>query len=96
VNERIDELGVAALWSKTTDYLCECSVTACFKTIELTKDEYERARSRPTVFVVVPGHERPEIEKVVEANEGFVLVEKLVAVEEVIEADPRSDDPDAA
>jgi hypothetical protein len=48
------------------------------------------------VFVVVPGHERPEIEKVVEANEGFMLVEKVVAVEEIIEADPRSDEPGAA
>jgi hypothetical protein len=30
-----------------------------------THDEYKRARRRPTVFVVVPGHERPEIENVV-------------------------------
>lgn len=94
VNERLDDL--APPWSKTTDYLCECSETSCVEIVELTQTEYERVRSRPTVFVVVPGHERPEIEKVVEENEGFTLVEKIVAVEEIIEADRRSDDPGAA
>ena len=88
VNERLDELGEAAPWSKKTDYLCECSDTSCIEIVELTQDEYERVRSRPTVFVVVPGHQRPEIEKVIEENEGFLLVEKVVAVEEVIEGGP--------
>jgi len=94
VNERLDDL--ATTWSKTTDYLCECSETSCAEIIELTSDEYERVRSRATVFVVLPGHERPEIENVVEANERFMLVEKVVAVEEIIEEDPRSDEPGAA
>ena len=94
VNERLDDM--ATSWSKTTDYLCECSDTSCVEIVELTNDEYERVRSRATLFVVVPGHERPEIEKVVEANEGFLFVEKVVAVEEIIEVDPRSDEPGAA
>jgi hypothetical protein len=81
VNERLDDL--APPWSKTTDYLCECSETSCIEIIELTQAEYERVRSRQTVFVVVPGHERPKIEKV-------------VAVEEIIEADSRSHDPGVA
>ena len=96
VNERLDKMGEAVPWSKTTDYLCECSDTKCFANIELTNDQYERARSRPTVFVLVPGHERPEIERVVEENEGFLLVEKIVAVEEIIEQDPRSEEPGGA
>ena len=95
VNERIDEIGAAVSGSKTTDYVCECSDTACFKTIELTKDEYERARSRPTVFMLVPGHQRPEIELVVEENERFLLVEKTVAVDALVKEDPRSDEPAA-
>ena len=90
VNERLDD--EAAPWSKTTDYLCECSDTACFANIELTNDEYERARSRPTVFMLVPGHQRLEIERVIEENERFLLVEKTVAVEETIEQDPRSNE----
>ena len=94
VNELLDDHDAATQsWSKTTDYLCECSETSCMETLELTNDEYERARSRSTVFMVVPGHERLEIERVVEENERFLLVEKFVAVEEAIEADPRSDEP---
>ena len=92
VNERLDEIGEATPWSKTTDYLCECSDTTCIETIELTNDEYERARSRPTVFMLVPGHERLEIERVIEDNERFLLVEKIVAVDAVQETDPRSDE----
>lgn len=89
MNERLDAMSIP--WAKTTDYLCECSEQSCVKIVELTKAEYERVRSRATVFVVVPGHERPEIEKVVEENEGFLLVEKIVAVAEITEQDPRSE-----
>lgn len=88
INERLDEL--SAPWSKTTDYLCECSEMSCTKIVELTSEEYEHVRSRATVFVVFPGHERPEIERVVEEREGYLLVEKLVAVDEIVEQDPRS------
>ncbi len=89
INERLDEMSVP--WSKTTDYLCECSEMSCTKIVELRSDEYERIRSRATVFVVAPGHEKHEIEKVIESNDGYLLVEKVVAVEEIIEQDPRSD-----
>jgi hypothetical protein len=89
VNERLKDIGTS--WAKTTDYLCECSDASCIETIELTNDEYQRARRRPTMFVLVPGHQRPDIEKVVEENERFVLVEKIVAVEEITEEDPRSE-----
>ena len=93
INERLDEMSLP--WSKTTDYLCECSEMSCTKIVELTNDEYERVRSRPTVFVVAHGHERPEIENVVEKTEGFLVVEKVVAVDEIIREDPRSDEPSA-
>ena len=89
INERLDEMSVS--WSKTTDYLCECSEMSCTKIVELTSDEYERIRSRATVFVVAPGHEKHEIEQVIERHDGYLLVEKVVAVEEIIEQDPRSD-----
>ena len=93
INERLDEMSVP--WSKTTDYLCECSEMSCTKILELTNDEYERVRSQPTVFVVAHGHERAEIEKVVERTDGFLLVEKVVAVDEIISEDPRSAEPGA-
>ena len=93
VNERLDDIGAATSWSKATDYLCECSDTSCIETIELDEKQYEHARSRSTVFFVVPGHERPELERVIEEHEHFLLVEKTVAVDTVKETDPRSDEP---
>jgi hypothetical protein len=42
--------------------------------------------------MLVPGHERLEIERVIEGNERFLLVEKIVAVDAVQETDPRSDE----
>lgn len=91
INERLDDLGDAVPWSKRTDYLCECSDTRCTEAIELRKEEYERARSRSSTFFVVPGHERPEIEKVLEEHDHYLLVEKVVAVDAAIETDPRAD-----
>ena len=49
-------------------------------------------RTHARVFVL-PGHERPAVEKVVEAHDSYLLVEKFVAVDAVTETDPRSDDP---
>jgi hypothetical protein len=52
--------------------------------------EYERIRSAPTHFVVLPGHEIPAVERVVERTGGYVVVKKLGHAGEVAqETDPR-------
>jgi hypothetical protein len=94
VNERLDDIGDAVPWKSETEYLCECSDSSCIETISLEKEEYEQARSRPTVFFVVPGHERSAIETIVEGHEHY-LVEKIVALDAVKETDPRADGPGA-
>jgi hypothetical protein len=90
VNERLDELGSIVPWSRKTEYLCECSDTSCIEAITLSKEEYEQVRARPTVFVVVAGHERPALERIVGDHGEYLLVEKTVAVDAVLETDPRS------
>lgn len=42
------------------------------------------------LFVVATGHEMVEVDRVVDQGNGYVLVEKIVAVDEVVAADPRS------
>jgi hypothetical protein len=42
----------------------------------MTAQEYEDVRSTSTTFVVAPGHELPEVERVVGSNERFRVVEK--------------------
>ena len=71
-------------------YFCECSNPECREKVRLTRAEYERVRSDSRQFALVPGHEVAEIEIVVEANDGWVLIEKKPNVGEVVEkTDPR-------
>ena len=88
VNERLRE--TAASFEGPLDFLCECSKEACIDTVTLEITEYERIRAHPNLFVLTPGHEVLEVDRVVDQGNGYVLVEKIVAADEVIRADPRS------
>jgi hypothetical protein len=72
-------------------FRCECARLGCNELIELSIREYEEVRSNPRRFIVVPGHERLEVEIVVERRSGYFVVEKLdQAGERAVETDPRS------
>jgi hypothetical protein len=91
VNERLVE--VAESWgSEPLQFLCECSGLDCKETISLDTQQYEGVRSSPNRFVIAPGHEIPEIERVVEANDRFTLVEKVIGADLAVETDPRGHD----
>jgi hypothetical protein len=71
-------------------FRCECARLGCNQLVELTIHEYEEIRAQPRRFVVVPGHELPEVETVIEARPGYVIVEKRDQAGEVAEEnDPR-------
>jgi hypothetical protein len=40
-------------------------------------DVYESVRANPRRFIVKPGHERRELERVVDARDGYLVVEKV-------------------
>lgn len=73
VNEEIDDLPSHA---PSRSYICECADISCSETISLTHAEYQRIRSRPDQYVLVPGHEVPGLEDVVEFAPGHVVVDK--------------------
>jgi hypothetical protein len=56
--------------------VCECDQPKCWRAIEIPLGEYERAVKEPDRFVVVPGHEDPAVEVVVETRENFLIVSK--------------------
>jgi hypothetical protein len=58
-------------------WLCECSNRNCTLRLRMPLAEYEQVREDEARFLVAPGHELPEIERVVEARPGYSLVEKL-------------------
>lgn len=57
-------------------FTCECSNENCIDTIGLTVAQYEACRGTIRQFIIKPGHEQGDIEKVIE-NEGFAIVEKF-------------------
>ena len=56
--------------------VCECGGLACTRRIELEVPVYERIRADSTLFVVVPGHEIPDVESIVERHETFNVVRR--------------------
>ncbi len=89
VNERIKAIG-DRFQTQALDIVCECVKKDCTLTLSLSHDEYERLRSSGTHFAVVPGHEQPEIEVVVEKLKKHFVVEKVGAGADVAERlDPR-------
>lgn len=92
VNERIREVGETFAVGEPSpiDFVCECVDEACHEPIRLSLERYERIRAEPTHFVVLKGHETLELERVVRAENGFVVVEKLADEAEIArETDPR-------
>ena len=92
VNERVVEIdrahGLPA--DDVSTFVCECSDSGCLERVALSLDAYEEIRKSPTRFVLVPGHELDEIERVVERQRRYVVVEKVgVAAEVAREHDPR-------
>jgi hypothetical protein len=85
INERIE----ASAETQGSDqhayeFVCECSSLECFERFELTLTEYGRVRDRPQRFIVLSGHEQPEVEDVVERRSAVVIVEKRGAAADAV------------
>ena len=90
INEGIER----GVWPGEEDspvgFRCECARLGCNKLIELTVREYERVRTNSRWFIVVPGHEHPELEVVVETQPSYLVVQKIDQAGESAEAtEPR-------
>ncbi len=72
-------------------FRCECSQLECGSAVELSLSAYQAVRQHPRRFIVLPGHELPDVEDVIDQRRGYAIVEKhglagAVAAQE----DPRS------
>jgi hypothetical protein len=77
VNDQIEGVNEAfGVFAGTMSILCECGKIECIEQIDLTIDAYRELRSGATRFVVKPGHEQRDLERVVERHEGYFVVEK--------------------
>jgi hypothetical protein len=89
VNERIAELTGMHDFAVSL-FICECSDETCAESIEVAFAEYKAVRANGARFVVIPGHQSPEVERVVDGNGRYLVVEKIGAAAEIAgHADPR-------
>lgn len=91
-NETLAERKIVqpSLADRRLPYLCECDDPNCTSIVMLTMVEYETVRSRPTQFVVMPGHHSSP-DRVVDEREGFTVIEKTGEEGHLVEEqDPRS------
>lgn len=91
-NERI-EAHHKWVGSPLSEWACECFDENCSEPVQMTNEEYEAVRARPTHFLIAPTdkHLIPRIERVVQREERFWVIEKVgvgAAISE--ELDPRS------
>jgi hypothetical protein len=91
VNESIER----GLWpgeeESVAAFRCECAQLECNQLVSLTPRAYEAVRAHGRRFLLVPGHERPDVETVVEQRAGYVVVEKRDLAGRLADAsDPRA------
>lgn len=66
-------------------YICECANAECTDQLAIDPETYERIRQQARLFFVRPGHEDPQLERVVERHDDYLVVEKTGAAGEVAE-----------
>lgn len=88
VNSNIAQLEARFGRERTLELICECERALCHDGLEIRPDAYAEARSNPLRFFVLPGHEDPEIEKVVLRTPSYLVVEKVgEAAREILDED---------
>jgi hypothetical protein len=76
INERIEEGAKEHGVDQSLPFHCECATEGCVETIEIAPAEYDRIASHIARFVVAPGHERADVEAVVERRDSYLVVQK--------------------
>jgi hypothetical protein len=93
VNEQIQDLNRSfGADLETMTVVCECADGDCTERFDVPGPTYDEIRSDPLRYLIVPGHEVPELERVVEHGDGYDVVQKRggVPAEVSEETDPRS------
>lgn len=94
VNKRMEDLNetFAAVGDGDFTVVCECGRIECAEQVTVPREVYERTRSRSEQFIVRPGHDADDVERVVERHGGFSIVQKLPGTPRQVarQTDPRA------
>jgi len=86
VNEQIVEISARfASVLPDIDVVCECANASCVGTIRLPASTFADIRQAGADFIVLPGHERTDIEDVVERYEHYLVVRKNPSVVDAVQ-----------
>lgn len=87
INQRIEEGAERHAVATPLRFHCECGQSACLESVDVRPGDYERVANERYHFLLIPGHEQPQIERVVERHPDFVVVEKIGEAREQIDRD---------
>ena len=73
------------------ELFCECGQQApCEERVNVSAATYERVRSDPTTFILLPGHGIAIVEDVIEKGDGFLIARNIGRAADIARAaDPR-------
>jgi hypothetical protein len=78
VNEKLRGLNVEfeGFAGERALFVCECARLYCIEQIELAVETFDEICSVPDRFLVIPGHESVEVERVVSREPLYLVIEK--------------------
>jgi 5-bromo-4-chloroindolyl phosphate hydrolysis protein len=90
INEAIEEADARPA-NSLIHVLCECGLEDCQRVLAITRPVYERVRSDPRRFVILPSHLISEVEDVLQESDEFLIVAKRGGTPEdiAVRTDPR-------
>jgi len=62
--------------AREIEIACECERRNCPRRLRISRERYNALRQFPTRFVMKPGHPADDNERVIDQQDGFVIVEK--------------------
>jgi hypothetical protein len=76
VNERVAEMHKGFQTGPDPEWVCECGDESCFDKVAVSLADYQEIRARNDWFFIRPGHEKLDVERVVQQRDGYYVVEK--------------------
>ena len=92
VNEHVRSLSDQfSSGSESIALVCECSRDDCVERLHVAVAVYEDVRAHARRFIIAPGQDDGDFERVVERSSGYLVVEKEGAAGRIAQhTDPRS------
>ncbi len=93
MNEKVKDFNTPLNGDELRQWICECANDDCIDEIRMSGGEYETVRTDGTRFFVTadPEHVWPDLERIVERNDRYWVVEKFGEAGKAAQAaDPRA------